>query len=681
MKKFNFLALVSILFILPYSALSKPSGGIEGRVVDIETQKPLFNVNVFLKGTGLGAATDPQGRYYITDVKAGKYEIVATIMGFRKRSQVIEVYPNRRIKVDFKLKESEISMGGIVVTGTKTKHLIDESPVSIVMIGEKELNRYNALNVGESMDYLTGVYFNTSFTSMANDALQIQGLPSTYSLILLDGERIGGRFPLTQISTDMVERIEVVKGPTSVLYGSDAMGGVCNIITKKQGEKSFLKGTVSYGSYDDKMLSLTHGGSLRKFRYQISGDINRTKGRDRMSWHESENGILKLGYKKDFRNELDIMRRVHHAKLCNREERTLNFILNGKIGLPNFSTLEVKGQREDFQDETHVGGAEEVTVTNGEKNRLELRWKGALFKKNFTIAGLERLYEKMEGGDFTGSETQSMGSFYLQDEMFFELLTLLLAGRLDYHERWGSSFNPKIAVRYEPIDKLFIRASVGNAFKTPSFKHLYRKSWHAGGNGFCITGNPELKPENSTGYNLELGTHISHGRVSISFFRHDLKDMIEGKLINDSAYSYKNIGKAYTQGVEIDISSRIFIEGLTGKIKYQFLKTKDKETGCELTYRPHHRVNTEASYLYKKLGLNLTLLEEYIGSQFEYPENENELSSYYLTHIRINKTFFEKAALFFSVNNLFGVEYRDRWIYRDEHCERTYKAGLRINFK
>ncbi len=681
MKKFNFLVMVSILYMLPYSALSMPLGSIEGRVVDIGTKKPLFNVNVFLKGTGFGAVTDPQGRYYITDVRAGKYEIVATIMGFRKESQAIEIYLNRRKKVDFELKESAISMGGIVVTGTKTKHLIDESPVPIVMIGEKDINRYNALNVGESMDYLTGIYFNTSFTSMANDALQIQGLPSTYSLILLDGERISGRFPLTQISTGMVERIEVVKGPTSVLYGSDAMGGVCNIITKKQGEKSFLKGTVSYGSYDDKTFSLTHGGAPRKFRYQISGDLNRTEGRDRMSWHESENGFIKLGYKKDFRNELNIAGRVHHAKLCNREERVLNFILNGKIGLPNFSTLEIKGNREDFHDETHIGGAEEVSITDGEKNRIEIRWKGTLFEKNFTIAGLEGLYEKAEGGDFTGTETQSMGSFYLQDEIILEPLTLLLAGRLDYHKRWGGSFNPKIAVRYEPIDELFIRASIGNAFKTPSFEHLYRKSWHAGGNGFWITGNPELKPENSIGYNLELGTRINHIRGSISFFRHDLKDMIEGELINDSTYSYKNIGKAYTQGVEIDISSRILVEELTGKVKYQFLETKDKETGYELAYRPHHRVNIEASYQYKKLGLNLTLLEEYIGSQFECPENESELSSYYLTHLRINKTFFEKTALFFSVNNLFGAEYRDRWIYRDEHCERTYKAGLRANFK
>jgi len=669
----------SILFILPYSALSMPTGSIEGRVVDIETQRPLYNVNVFLKETDMGATTDPQGRYYITNVKAGKYEVVATIIGFRKRSQVIEVYPNQSVKVDFELKESAISMDGIVVTGTKTKYLIDESPVPIVMIDEKDINRYNALNVGESMDYLAGIYFNTNFTSMADDALQIQGLPSTYSLILLDGVRISGRFPLTQISADMVERIEVVKGPTSVLYGSDAMGGVCNIITKKQGEKSFLKGTVSYGSYDDKTLSLTHGGASRKFRYQISGDLNRTDGRDKMSWHKSENGFIKLGYKKDWENELNIVGRIHHTKLCNREERILNFILNGKIGLPNFSTLEIKGNREDFRDETHVGGAEEVTITNGEKNRIEIQWKGALFEKNFTIAGLEGLYEKVKGSSFNRTQTQSMGSFYLQDEMNLEPLTLLLAGRLDYHERWGSSFTPKIAVRYEPIDKLFIRASIGNAFKTPSFKHLYRKSWHAGGSGFWISGNPELKPEKSTGYNLELGTYVNHTKGSISFFRHDLKDMIEGEFINDSTYSYKNIGKAYTQGVGIGISSRILVKELTGKVKYQFLETKDKETGYELTYRPHHRVNIEASYQNKKLGVMLTLLEEYIGSQID--RRGDTLLPYLLTHLRINKTFFEKTALFFSVNNLFGVKYRDRWIYRDEDCNRTYKAGLRVNFK
>ena len=679
MKKLNFLVMAVVLFILPCNVLAKPSGSIEGRVVDIETERPLFNVNVFLKGTGIGDATDLQGRYRITGVPAGKYEVVATIVGYRKESQAIEVPPNQTIEVDFKLKESPISMDEVVVTGTKTKHLIDESPVPIRVIGEKDISRYNALNVGESMDWLAGVQFNTSFTPMAHDALQIQGLPSVYSLILLDGERIGGRFPLTQISADMVERIEVVKGPTSVLYGSDAMGGVCNIITKKQGEKPFLKGTVSYGSYSDKVLSLTHGGAIGKFRYQISGYLHRTEGRDKMSWHNSENGIVKLGYKKDWRNELNIRGRAHHAKLSNREERMFNLSLDGKVGLPNLSNLVVKAHREDFHDETHVGGAEEATITDGEVNRVELRWTGAPFEKHLTIAGLEGLYEKMGGGNFVEPKSQYMGSFYLQDEMIYEPLTLLLAGRLDYHERWGSSFNPKIAVRYEPIDKLFVRASVGNAFKAPTFKHLYRRTYHAGGGGFWIIGNPELEAEKSTGYNLELCTHISDIRGSVSFFRHDLKDMIDGEFINDSTYSYTNIGKAYTQGVEADISSKLFIEGLTGKIKYEFLETKDERTGYELTYRPHHRVNIETSYLNKELGLTLTLLEEYVGSQIDW--RGDTLPSYLLTHLRINKTFFGKTALFLSVNNLFDKKYRDRWIYRDAHCKRTYKVGLRVNFE
>lgn len=681
MKKFNFLTIVSILFILPYSALSMPSGSIEGIVVDIKTKNPLYNVNVFIKGKNIGDATDSRGRYYIIGVPAGKYEIVASMIGYKKESKVIEVYPNQTIRVDFELKQSAISMDEVVVTGTKTEHLIDESPVPIVMISEKELNRYNVLNAGESMEYLSGVQFNTSFTSMAHDALQIQGLPSAYSLILLDGERISGRFPLTQIPADMIERIEVLKGPASVLYGSDAIGGVCNIITKKQGEKPFLKGTVSYGSYSDKVLSLTHGGALRKLRYQISGYLHRTEGRDKMSWHNSENGILKLGYKRDWRNELNIRGRAHHAKLCNREERIFTFGLDGKIGLPKLSSLVVKAHRENFHDKTHVGGAEEATITDGEVNRIELRWTGAPFAKHLIIAGLEGLYEKMEGDNFTGIKSQYMGSFYLQDEMNFKPLTLLMAGRLDYHEQWSSSFNPKIGVRYEPIDKLFIRASVGNAFKAPSFTHLYRRTYHAGGGGFWIIGNPELKPEKSTGYNLELCAHISDIRGRFSFFRHDLKDMIDGKFINDSTYSYKNIGKAYTQGVEVDITSRILVEELICKVKYQFLETKDKETGYELPYRPHHRVNIEASYQYKKLGLNLTLLEEYIGSQFQDSENKSKLSSYYLTHLRVNKTFFGKIAIFLSVNNLFDVKYRDRWIYRDEHCKRTYKAGLRVNFK
>ncbi len=152
--------------------------------------------------------------------------------------------------------------------------------------------------------------------------------------------------------------------------------------------------------------------------------------------------------------------------------------------------------------------------------------------------------------------------------------------------------------------------------------------------------------------------------------------MIQGYwAVPDSVYSYRNIGSALIQGVETEIKTKIFIEGLIGAVRYTFLKTEDKETKKELTYTPRHRINGELSYFNKKLGLNLTLIEEYVGKRFEDQDNEKELPSYFLTHLKISQLLFKKVALFLTINNLFGKEYEDKYSGEDRAI---YKVGLTL---
>ena len=671
---------VVLVFALPHIAVSKPSGIIEGRVVDIETGSPLVNVNVFIKGVGLGTATDLQGRYFIPDVPAGKHEIVAQIVGYKKEKKVIELLPNQRITLDFKLRQSAILLDEIVVTATKTAHLLSDAPISTAVVTKKEIDKYNAMDAGEAVKHLTGIRFNTSFAPMAGDRLQIQGLPSRYTLTLLDGERIGGRYPLTQIPTEVVKRIEVVKGPSSVLYGSDAIGGVCNVITRALPRKPSSNTTISWGSYGAKMAAFTQEDSLRKkLGYMISVGVNRTEGKEgERSWYNAENVFAKFGWEKDRRNRWIIRGGYYHEDLSLREARRFDFGLEGRIGLPDLSNLIVKGYRAQYHDETCVGGALEATVTDEEKNRAELRWTGTVFERHLITLGVEALYEKIKGGDLPARKTQHMESFYLQDEIVFKPFTLLVAGRLDHHSVWGTHFNPKLALLYKAADWLRLRASVGNAFKAPTFKDLYRQTWHPGGRGFWIKGNPELEPELSTGYNLELEVQprdVLHGKVCL--FRHDLRDMIQGFWAKPySVYSFQNIGKAFTQGAEVELKGSLFTKNLAGTVKYTFLKTKDKETDKELTYRPHHRATAELSYSSRRLGLSLTLIEEYVGTRFKDWKNEEKLPGYFLTHVRVNQTLLKKAVLFLTIDNLFGEKYQD--MFTEDRT--VYKTGLTLKF-
>jgi len=673
-----------LVFALPHIAVSKPSGIIEGRVTDTETGSPLVNVNIFLKGTGLGTTTDLQGRYSIAGVPAGKFEIVAQIVGYKEEKRVIELLPNQRMTLDFKLRQSAILLDEIVVTATKTTHLVSDAPIPTSVVTRKQIDKYNALDAGEAVKYLTGIRFNRSFSPMASDVFQIQGLPSRYTLVLLDGERIGGRYPLTQIPTDVVKKVEMVKGPSSVLYGSDAIGGVCNVITRALPRRHFFNTRFSYGSYEAKSLVLTHGGHFGKFGYLISACGNRTEGEEgKRNWYNMENIFGKLGWEKDRRNDWTIRGGYYHEDLSLREAKRFDVGLEGKIGLPDLSNLVVKGYRARSRDKTHVGGALEATVTDEERNRGELRWTGTLFERHLSSLGMEILYKKIEQrieeGDELIDKSQHMESLYLQDEIIFKPVTLLVAGRLDHHSVWGTHFNPKLALLYKATNWLRLRASVGNAFKAPTSEQLYRRTWHPGGRGFWIKGNPNLEPETSTGYNLELEMQLKdvfHGKLS--FFRHDLRDMIDGFWAEPySVYSYQNIGKALTQGAEAEIKGSLFTENLAGTVKYTFLKTKDKETDKELTYRPHHRATAELGYSNRRFGLSLTLIEEYVGTRFKDWKNEEKLPHYFLTHVRVNQTLLKRLVLFLSINNLFGEKYLDMRFSEDSL---TYKTGLTLKF-
>jgi len=671
--------MVVFLFALSKLAGAGPWGIIMGKVIDIDTGEPLVAANILLSKTGLGTVTDLAGRYVITGIPPGKYELVASRVGYGKETQLIEVIPDQKVIVDFKLKESPILMDEIIATATKTTHLRDDLPIPSMVVSKEEINKYNALDAGEAIRNLTGIEFNKSFAPMAGDGLRIQGLPSGYTLILLDGERVSGRYPLTQIPANVVERIEVVKGPSSVLYGSDAIGGVCNVITRSLPNKPFLNATLSYGSYSAKTLALTHGASAGKFGYLISAYGNRTKGKEkRRSWYNAENIFAKFGWESDLQNSLIFRGGYYHEDLSLRKGKRFDLGADGKIGLPNLSKLRLKVYRAEYHDETNIGGSLIATVTDEEKNRGEIQWSGKMLKRHLLTLGAEGLLERIEGGDLPDAKTQYMGSPYFQDELHFHPLTLLVAGRLDAHSIWGLNFNPKVALLYKFSDRLLLRASVGDAFKAPTFKDLYRRTWHGhGGWGFWIEGNPDLRPESSTGYELELETQLKvnlYGKITL--FRHDLKDMIQGYwAVPDSVYSYRNIGSALIRGVETEIKTKIFIEGLIGAVRYTFLKTEDKETKKELTYTPRHRINGELSYFNKKLGLNLTLIEEYVGKRFEDQDNEKELPSYFLTHLKISQLLFKKVALFLTINNLFGKEYEDKYSGEDRAI---YKVGLNL---
>lgn len=575
----------------------------------------------------------------------------------------------------------EVKMEEIIITATKTSHPPEDTPIPAAVVDGKEMKRRNALNAGEALGYLTGIRFDTNFAPMTRDALRIQGLPSKYTLILLDGGRITGRYPLTLIPADVIERIEVVKGPSSVLYGSDAVGGVCNIITKSPSHRPSLNGIFSYGSYGSKIFSLTHSYSFGRVGYLISTAVHRLKGEGEINWCNAENLLVKLKWGKGEQGIWTLRGGFQGVKLALKKERKFDLGLEGDLDLPGLPKLTLKYHSIFYRDEVRVGGAPKPTLTDELESRFEMQMTRNLTKRHLLTSGMEMLHDEIEGGDLPAEKRHFMISSYLQDEISLGALSLLLAGRLDYHSVWGSHFNPKVAFLYKPADWLLLRASIGKAFKSPTFKQLYRKTRHGrggrGGRGFWIKGNPDLLPESSNGYNVEVEVRGGSLYGKVSLFRNDLRNMIQGFWVKrGEIYSYRNVGKALTQGAEMEIEWKP-LRYLFGAVRYTYLRTKDKETGKEFIYSPHHRANVEISCSVKRLGLSVTLVEEYVGARFEDKENRKKLPSYLLTHLMVNQSISKKGSLFLTINNLFGTRYEE--IFSSEEGIK-FKTGLTFKF-
>jgi len=240
-----------LIAILPIKA--EEFGSIEGKIVDKATGEPLPEANVIIKGTLLGAAAGMEGKYSISNVLVGSYRIVATMMGYRAVTKEVKISPKEIVHLNFELQESAIEMGGIVVTGTRTPRYVKDVPVRTEVITARRLKERGAPNLYEALEGVPGIRVEQQCSYCNFSIVRMQGLESGHVQVLIDGQPIysglAGVYGLQQIPAGNIDRIEIVKGAGSALYGSSAISGVINILTRKPTAEQTLEASINLGSY------------------------------------------------------------------------------------------------------------------------------------------------------------------------------------------------------------------------------------------------------------------------------------------------------------------------------------------------------------------------------------------------------------------------------------------------
>ncbi len=587
----------------------------------------------------------------------------------------------------------EVTLPEIVVTATKTPHTLKDVPVETVVIDRQEIERENALTVSNLLRYVPGFFVraeNLPGISAWRTRLRGFDLNSGYALVLVDGERVKGGgmgeygYGLNQIPPALIERIEIVKGPGSVLYGSDAVTGVINIITRKVPKRPFLEGLLRYGTYQTKMFDLTGGGPLvpEKMGLLLSLDREET---DRRKYggpgdhYQRDHFFSKLTFKalEDLDLGLTLKWEDRDRDYAHEEKLRLSPKVHYRFG-PGHLSLGGYYYKWDFHHFTPG-----YTERQGHMyyRQVEFKVSYPLAAHLFTLGG-ELLEEELDYN--LADKTVDTRSLYLQDEYTFQILgreaALVLGARIDDHSTFGTEVSPRGALMITLSETTRIRAQVGRSFKSPTIRQLYYREPFLH-HDYWIKSNPDLDAETSWGESLSLEKFLPHGfYLLFTLFRHDVDDMVvrvETDEILDGypVKTYENVEEAYTQGIEINLKGKPR-PWFQLNLSYTYLDTENKDTHKDLPYCPQHTLGLRLGFK-TPYGLLLEFGTQYVDEVYANTTNTKKIDDYWLTDAKLIKDLAGPAELFFEVDNLFDTDYGEP---TRDWAGRTIFVGLRAKF-
>lgn len=544
----------------------KSDANINGHVTAASTGEHLPYITIVVKGTTIGTATDATGHYFLKNMPAGTFTLTASALGYKTEEKKVTTQSGRTIEVNFSLTEESVSMDEVVVTANRNE-TNKKTTASIVNVASGKLFATVASStLSESMNFTPGLRVENNCGNCAVTQLRINGLEGHYSQILLDSRPLFSSlatvYGLDQLPVSMVERVEVVRGGGSALYGANAIGGVVNIITKEPLYNSLnVSNTTNIFGGGKLDLNTSLGGSFvsddHKAGVYIFGMV---KHRDPYD-HNKDNfsdvpGISSetIGFRGYYRTSLRsrLTAEYHHIHEFRRGGEMLDAEGENMFDRPPHeaiiaeqlnNTIDGGGLRFDVfsPNSQHKGAlyasAQNIARTSYFGTEKQLDSYGATHDKTFVAggqytydmhrlifmpaeltAGIEYNYNHLVDrylglGRDMDQTTHVVGGF-LQNEWRTKQFSLLIGGRIDKHNLMDKVvFSPRANIRYSPIEAVGLRASYSSGFRAPQ---AYDEDLHVdavGGALKLIVLAPGLKPEYSHSISASADLYHNFGRL------------------------------------------------------------------------------------------------------------------------------------------------------------------------
>ncbi|MGE5355704.1 MAG: TonB-dependent receptor plug domain-containing protein [Deltaproteobacteria bacterium] len=537
-------------------------------------------------------------------------------------------------------------MEEMIITATRNEKQLRNVTVPFILINSRTIEQSGSIRLHEVLQEQTGLFLSsgTGSTSVGGgvfgNGIQIQGMSPDYTLIMLDGEpligRHGGIIDLSRFTVGNIRKIEVIKGPSSALYGSEAMGGVINILTEQR-RNNYFSGGLRFGSFYTTDIYSSANIDHRKSTIYLFGNYNSSQGYDlnRSTVEKTLDPYMNTSFHLKFVHRFSERANLFWSNRFFRGIQKSEFAINsselningsGKTTELNINPVFTNHLGDNFksslklymsyfsylQDLKHIGRSEQYYKDDFRQSyyKIEEQIEWNHNKNMELVAGGGYNVQKVVTSRYKSDKILKVSYIFVQNEWNNNKWTVITGLRYDINSAYSNRLSPKISGQYNYSDKLKINFSYGSGFKSPDFRQLYLYYINPAAQGYRVYGASEfsvnelekqleqglitkilpeayliseLHPEISHGFNLSANfkAKTSPSNIDINLFYNNVKDLINYLPVaytnnNSLVFSYMNIKKAFTGGIDINLGGPLR-KSFEWNAGYQFLMTGDQD--------------------------------------------------------------------------------------------------------
>ncbi len=649
MSKIIFLMLkryfVFYFFCLLGLHIQAQHGEITGVIVDDGSS--IAFANVYLENTTIGTSSDENGQFFLKNIPAGKYKVKATVLGYRDFSKNITIKPNEQLTITITLVVASEQLEETVVTGTLKAVSRSDSPVPVEVYSPTFLKKNPTASIFEALQNVNGVRPQINCNVCNTGDIHINGLEGPYTLVLIDGMPIvsglGTVYGLSGIPNSLIEQIEIVKGPASSLYGSEAVGGLINIITKNTleapdfsadafltgwgeynldiggkvniGEKTDLLLGVNYFNYDQ--LIDNNGDNFTDLTLQ-----NRISVFQKWNFQRKNNRLFSLAgrffYEDRWGGELQWTPEFRGGdEIYGESIYTRRWEILGKYQLPVKEKFLLSFSYNDHSQNSVYGNI--PYLADQRIGFAQLTWDKKVGSHDLLLGSALRYNFYNDNTTATVSADEvTIPSLFVQDEIQLAKKHSLLFGlRYDYDKRHGSIYTPRTAYRWKMTDNDIFRLNAGTGFRVVN---LFTEEHAALTGAREVIVTEELEPERSFNFNLNYLKKIyadngTFASIDASLFYTNFSNAILPDYdSNPNQIIYDNLdGTSISKGISANIDI-VFPSGFKFLLGATFQDVRQTENG--LTSRQILTESYTGTWNFGYDFRNLKLSVDYTGNLY-----------------------------------------------------------------